>query len=293
MSLPNFEYMLPNTIGEACSLISRYRTGARIMAGGTDILVRMKQRSIAPQYVIDLKGIPGLDFIDFDEQDGLRIGALTTLKSIEGSPVVRERFGILAYAAHSVGSVQIRNKGTVGGNICNASPSADMAPALIGLGARLKIVGIDNERVINVEDFFKGPGESVLGDGEVVTEVRVPNMDAYTGAVYLKHSLRKAMDLAIVGVAAVIRLSPDKRKCEDARIVLGAVAPVPMRARRAEGILVGKKVDDNLVERAAQEAFSECSPISDLRGSAEYRREMVKVFTRRAIRGALKIAEAS
>jgi carbon-monoxide dehydrogenase medium subunit len=207
--------------------------------------------------------------------------------------VVRERFGILAYAAHSVGSVQIRNKGTVGGNICNASPSADMAPALIGLGARLKIVGIDNERVINVEDFFKGPGESVLGDGEVVTEVRVPNMDAYTGAVYLKHSLRKAMDLAIVGVAAVIRLSPDKRKYEDARIVLGAVAPVPMRARRAEGILVGKKVDDNLVERAAQEAFSECSPISDLRGSAEYRREMVKVFTRRAIRGALKIAEAS
>lgn len=165
MSLPNFEYVVPKSIAEVCSLVSRYRENCRVMAGGTDLLVRMKDRTILPQYLIDLKGIPGLSYIEFDRKEGLRIGVLATLKSIEESPVIRERFSVIAQAAHLVGSVQVRNRATLGGNLCNASPSADMAPALIGLGARVKIMGVGGERVINLEDFFKGPGETVLGGG--------------------------------------------------------------------------------------------------------------------------------
>jgi aerobic carbon-monoxide dehydrogenase medium subunit len=232
-----------------------------------------------------------LSYIEFDPKAGLRLGALTTLRSIEASPLVRTKFAILAQAAHCVGSVQVRNRGTVGGNLCNASPCVDMAPALIGLGARLDTKGISGERVVTAEEFFKGPGKTVLSVDEIITGITVPTIQPQTGAFYNKFGLRKAMDIALLSVAAVIRLDSRTGNCVEARIVLGAVAPIPMRAKRTEEILAGKKIDENLIERAAQEASRECSPISDIRATAEYRREMIRVTARKTIREALVIAE--
>ena len=182
-------------------------------------------------------------------------------------------------------SMAIRNVGTIGGNLCNAAPSADTAPALIGLGARVKILGSEGERIVALEDFFTGPGTTILKTAELLVEIQVPVLAVNTKAVYLKHSMRGAIDLAIVGVAAVIAM--DGELCQDARVVLGAVAPTPIRAKQAEEVLRGKRIDDALIEKAAQAASAESRPITDVRSSAEYRREMIKVFTRRAVREAI------
>lgn len=281
-----FEYLEPRDLTEACVLLSKHKGRARLIAGGTDLLVAMKQRQITPAYIINVKVIPDLDYVCYD-RDGLRIGALATLNDIESSPVVREKFPILADAAHQMAMPAIRNMATIGGNLCNAAPSSDMAPPLIGLGAKAKIVGIHGERTTTVEQFFVGPGESALKDGEILTEIQVPNTPPDTGGVYLKLPARTATDIALVGVAAIITLDGKHVSIVDAKIVLGAVAPTPLRARKAEDRIIGKTVDDKSFEEAAQAAAQEAKPISDVRGSADYRKEMVKVFTRRAIREAI------
>ena len=178
----------------------------------------------------------------------------------------------------------IRNMGTIGGNLCHASPAADTAPSLIGLGATVKIVGPAGKRTVALEDFFTGPGQTVLQRGEMAVEIQVPSMPRHTQGVYLKHSIRGTADLAIVGVAVIATL--DGERCQNVKIVLGAVAPTPMRARNAEEVLEGKEIDDALIENAAQAAADESRPITDVRASADYRKEMVKVFTRWAIKGA-------
>jgi len=286
MGLPKFEYLRPKTIQEACSLLSQYGDKARVMAGGTDLLVKMKDRAVTPQYLIGLSGIPNLDYIEADAE-GLRIGALATIKSIIDSSVIQERFRLLADAASKMATVQVRNMGTVGGNLCNAAPSADSAPPLICLGAKAKLVGLKGERVIALEEFFTGPGETVLKAGEILTEVQVPNQPAHTGGAYQKIS-RVAVDLAVVGVAALVTLEGKNGLCSEARITLGAVAPTPIRAKRAEGVLKGKKIEDGLVEEAGRVASEEARPITDVRGSVYHRTEMVRVLTKRAIRQALE-----
>jgi len=281
-----FEYLEPKDLTEACALLSRYKHRAKLIAGGTDLLVSMKQQGVTPEYVINIKVISDLDYVHYDK-DGLRIGALATLSDIESSPLVRERFPVLAEAAHQIAMPAIRNIATIGGNLCNAAPSADMAPPLIGLGAKVKIVGLQGERTVTAEEFFVGPGESALRDGEILTEIQVPNIPPHTGGVYLKMPARTAIDIALVGVAALITLDSKHASIVNAKIVLGAVAPTPLRARKAEDVIIGKTVDDKLFEAAAQAAAQEAKPISDVRGSADYRREMVKVFTRLAIREAI------
>ncbi len=287
MSLPNFEYVTPKTVEEALSFASHYGATGKMMAGGTDLLVRMKDGEVFPHCIIDLKRIPGLNYIRFDKEEGLRIGALTTLRSMEASPAIKTGFPVLARAAHCVGSVQVRNRGTIGGNICNASPCADMVPALIGLGAKLRIKGRDTDRVVKLEEFFQGSGETVLQPAEIVTEIGVPNMRLHTGAAYCKFGRRKAVDISVAGVAVVLRLDAVPGKCMEAGIVLGAVAPVPMRAKRAEEVLLGRSLDNSLLEQAADAAAGECIP----RSSTEYKREWVKVITKRALREALKLSE--
>lgn len=281
-----FEYLEPRDLTEACVLLSKHKGRARLIAGGTDLLVAMKQRQITPAYIINIKAIPDLDYVYYDS-DGLRIGALATLNDIESSPVVRERFPILADAAHQMATPAIRNMATIGGNLCNAAPSSDMAPPLIGLGANAKIVGLYAERTMTIEQFFVGPGKSALRHGEILTEIQVPNTPPHTGNVYLKLPARTATDIALVGVAAIITLDGKHVSIVDAKIVLGAVAPTPMRARRAEELIIRKPVGDKLLEHAAQVAAQEAKPISDVRGSADYRKEMVKVFTRQAMREAI------
>jgi len=286
--LPKFNYLAPKTIDEALSSLSQYKGRAKVIAGGTDVLPKLKRRETkAPEYIIDLKGIRDLDYIEYDDSGGLRLGALATIHAVETSPIIQERFSVLFHAAESMASTQVRNRGTIAGNICNAVPSADTAPALLTLEARLRLANQRGERIVNIEDFFTGPNETVLTGEEIVREIQVPNLPPNSRGKYLKLTPRRSMDLAIVGVAVVI--TTEDGICNDIRIALGAVAPTPIRARQAENIVRGQKLSEELIEKAAWCAAEECRPISDHRASAEYRREMVKVLTKRAINQAISI----
>jgi CO/xanthine dehydrogenase FAD-binding subunit len=283
--LPGFNYLAPVTLDEALSRLARYKGKAKVIAGGTDLVPKLKRREIgAPAYVIDLKTIPGLDNIKYDVS-GLSLGALVTIGAVETSAIIGEKFGILAQAARSMASPQVRNRGTIAGNICNAVPSADSAPALLTLGARLKLASRKGERIVSIEDFFTGPGQTALADDEILQEIQIPHPPPNSKGVYLKLTPRRAMDLAIVGVAVVI--IPQDGVCQDIRIALGAVAPTPIRTGKAEAVLKGQKFDDALIEKAARAAAGQSRPIDDHRASAEYRRDMVEVLVKRAIKQAI------
>jgi CO/xanthine dehydrogenase FAD-binding subunit len=283
--LPAFDYLAPKTVTEALSLVSHYKD-AKLIAGGTDLIPQLKQRSInLPSHIIDLKNIPGLDYIKYDVKNGLHIGALATIKSVIDSTVIRDKFSILAQAAESMASPQVRNRGTIAGNICNAVPSADSSIALLVLEAKLKLAGAKGERVVAIEDFFTGPNQTVIKD-EVLVEIQIPTPPPGNKGVFLKLGPRKAMDLAIVGVAVLV--IADRGSFKDVRIALESVAPTPMRAKKAEAVLKGQNFDAKLIEKAASAAAGEAKPIDDHRASAEYRRDMVKVLVKRAIEQAIR-----
>lgn len=270
-----FEYFEPKSLHEASRLLA---AGGQVLAGGTDLLVELKEQLRRAELVVNIKKIPGIGGLAFDPQRGLRIGALATAREVEVSPVVLEKYASLAQAARELGSIQVRNRATIVGNICRASPSADTLPPLIADGAIIRLHGPGGARELPLEDFFTGPGKTVLRRDELVTELLVPPPPARTGKVYIKHGRRKAMELATVGVA--VTLTRDA----DVRIALGAVAPTPIRARAAEDLL---RKDPKAFEQAAAAAMAEAKPISNVRASAEYRREMVRVLTRRALEQAL------
>ncbi len=280
MRLPRFEYVAPGTLEEACSFLLKHGEEAFPFAGGTDLFVKMKQRRIVPGFLVNLKHIPGMDFIEYEEDKGLQIGALATIQSLKNSAVVRRHFKILAEAAGVESSVQIRNVATLGGNIANASPAADAPLALIVLGASLILTGPGGQREVLLEDFFLGPGKSVLQHSEIISQIRIPPPWPRTGGAYLKHAIRRT-DIAIVSVAGLIRLEGDL--CEDARIALGSVAPTAIRAKKAEKLLEGKRITEELAAEAAQAAVEESRPIDDIRGYAEYRAKTVLEMTKQAI----------
>ncbi len=282
---PEIEYFTPKTIEEACSLALTYQGKAKIIAGGTDLIVQVKHKEVSPSYIINIKDT-GLDYITPDEQGGLRIGALATHRSIEASPLIKEGFAILAQAAAKLGTWQIRNRSTIGGNLVTAATSADTIPALMVLEAKLKIMGADGERLIPIGDFFTGPGQTLLRPDEIVSEIQVPGLPRRSGGVYIKHTIRKSLDLAIIGVAAIVTLDGDT--LADVRIALGTAAPTPMRARKAEAVLRGKPISDDLLQQAGQAALDESSPRDSLRASADYRRKMIKVLVTRAIKQAVE-----
>jgi CO/xanthine dehydrogenase FAD-binding subunit len=281
--MPKFEYTRPSTLKEALALLSqKNKERAKVFAGGTDLFPKLKRREVmAPKVLVDLKGIPSLDYIQYDAENGLRFGPLTTVSAIESSPIIRDKFGVLALAAHSIASPQVRNRGTIAGNICNAVPSADSPPALLVLEARLKLVSSKGTRTVKIGDFFKGPNETILSDEELLHEIEVSPLPANSKGVYFKLSARRAMELAVVGVAVVV--ISENGICKDIRVALGAVSPTPMRVKKAEDILRGQKFSDELIEKVAQMASEEARPINDHRASADYRRKMVKVLVRRAI----------
>jgi len=284
------KYFAPRTMEEACALLAKYKEQAKVIAGGTDLLVQIKHGEILPKYIINIRGIPKQDYIVYDDKVGLSIGALATIHSIEASSLIQEKFNILAQAASKLGTRQIRNQATIAGNLCNASPSAELAPALIVLGAKVGILRASRERTVLIEDFFTGPGQTVLKPDEILAEIQVPNLLPRSGGVYIKHTIRKAMDLAIVGVGVMVTM--DGNILSNVRIALGAVAPAPIRARKAEGILIGRRLEDDLLEKAALIASEESSPISDVRSSADYRKKMVKVLVARAIKQAVEQVQA-
>jgi carbon-monoxide dehydrogenase medium subunit len=280
--MKNFRYFSPNDFDEVLSLLEAFGDKAFMMAGGTDLLVRLKNGEIKPECVIDLKRISQLDHIDYDDRKGLRIGALSPIASVEKHPALIKHYKALAEAASSIGSAQIRNKGTIGGNLCNASPSADMAPPLIVMDAAVRTFGKGGERIISLDDFFLGPGKTALHKNEIMIEIQVPKLPPGAGATYLKYSRRGGLDLAIVGVACLLVANKDSY-CQRARIAMSAVAPTPVRAKQAETLLIGRKIIDDLIREVAEVASEEAQPISDIRGSASYRKEIIKILVKRSL----------
>lgn len=277
-----FNYHEPDTIEEACGLLKKHGDQARIIAGGTDLVIQMKRGVIAPGHVISIKRIETMRGIT-ETTDGFRIGAVTPLAEVADHRGLKKQLPMISDSALSIGSAQVRNLATIAGNFCNAAPSADMAPGLLVLGTRLTIAGPDGNRELPLSDFFTGPGTTALETGEFVTHLFIPKQPESLRMTYLKHGPRQAMDCAVVGVAMCLDIDPSSGICRDVRIALGAVAPTPVRAVGTERMIAGKTVaelDFNAIESFVQ---SEASPITDVRGTAEYRSEMVSVLTRQAI----------
>jgi CO/xanthine dehydrogenase FAD-binding subunit len=296
-----YEYHKPETIQEAISLMSQYNGSAVFIAGGTDVMVQIRGKKMAPKALVSLRNIKELG-----QKDEGRIGAGTTHTDIQRDDYIRDHLSALHDAVCNLGSVQIRNVATVGGNICNAAPSADTACPFLVLDAQAVVVGVDGERRIEMDEFFVGPGETALKKGAILKDFVVPRFGPNTGSAYIKHTRRAAMDLPIIGVAVRITLdrsdvrckdvlctmepaskilsmfADENLRCEDVRIAMGVVAPRPIRAKQAEAALKGQVISDALLAQASEIAASESSPRDSIRGEAWYRREMVKVLVRRA-----------
>lgn len=284
-TLESYEYYEPKTLEEAASLLTRFGKKAAILSGGTDLLVLMKKRVRQPEHLINIMKIPNLNHIKYDNKDGLRMGCSVTIRAIEKSEIIREKCPILSEAAYNLGSVQIRNMATLGSNLCRASPSSEMAPPLLVLNANARIFGSSSERVVPLQEFFVGPSVTVLKPEELLVQIQTPCLPAHAGTAFLKIA-RTSMDLAKVNVAVSLTLS--NGTFEDAKIALGAVAPTPMRARKAEEILRGKKPEEGTIAEAAEVAAEEAKPINDIRSTASYRGEVIKVLVRLAVKKALK-----
>jgi carbon-monoxide dehydrogenase medium subunit len=277
------ELYQPTSVQEASRLLKQNGPGGRFLAGGTDLVIAMKEKGLVPKYIVDLKKIAGLSGIGENRDGTISIGALTTLRELETSALIQQKFPFLAQSAAEVGSIQIRNRATVGGNMANATPSADVAPSLVALNAVAKIAGENSERTLPLEDFFRGPGQTVLAADEILTEIIIPKTGDRLVGEYIKFSPREMMDLAYVGVAVVYAFGENDKKCSGVRIVLGAVAPTPIRAKQAEAILEGQVLSAALAEKVGAVAAQEARPISDVRSTAEYRRAMVGAMTKRAL----------
>jgi carbon-monoxide dehydrogenase medium subunit len=279
-----FDYYAPATLADAVAILRDHGEGGRAIAGGTDIVVQMKEAATRfpyPAYLVSLAKVPELRGMEFGESSGLRIGAASTMTDVAEHPVVRERYTALAEGAAVVGSYQTMNMATVGGNVCNAAPSADTSPALLAFGADCVIAGANGQRILPIADLWVGPGKTALAESEVLVELRLPVPAANTGSAYRRHTPRRRMDIAVVGVAAVVTLAGGR--ISEARIALGAVAPTAVRAVQAEASLAGAEPTASAFARAAEIAAGECSPITDHRASANFRRHLVRVMTERML----------
>ena len=285
--MPQPQMLQPATVEEAVQALSR--RGAVPMAGATDLLPSMRKGEIAPKLLVNLKTIPGLSEVR-RARGGITIGALTLVTDLLHDPVIAGTYPLLSEVAEHFASVQIRNLATIGGNLCNAAPSADLALPLLVFDARLQVHGPAGVREFDIADFFINVNKTALRRGEILTSIILPRPRPRSGAAHAKLGVRQAMDLAFVGVAVALQLAPGKKKSASARIALGSVAPIPMRARTAELILEGNPLTNDLISQAAAAAAEESRPVSDLRASAEYRRDMTEVLTRRALREALRRA---
>lgn len=291
MALPEMTYVRAKSLDEACKYASENSARTAVMAGGTDVILQTKElvlQNMGIDTLLDIKEIPGLNRLDFVEGEGLKIGSLTKLYDIQSSEIVKEHIPAVADAAHYVASPQVRRKGTMAGNICNASPSADTASILLAMNAVIKTHSVKGDREIPMSEFFQGFKKTAIDKeaGEIVTEIDIPELKKGEGSAYFKHAIRKAMDLAIIGVAAWVHM--DGNKIEDVRLAVGGAAITPIRLPEAEAILKGNELSDELLEKAGVKASQEISPISDVRASAEYRTDMVRVYTKRAVNKAVE-----
>lgn len=276
--MKDFDYVEPKTLEEACSILSSYGPRGEILAGGTDLLVQMKQKKISPACLVNLKRISGLKGLTPDGAK-LRIGALTLLRTLEEDPIVQKRYDFLSKAAGKIGSLQIRNLGTLGGNICSASPSADLPPSLIALDATLELFSLRGRRSVPIDEFFKGPFQTALEDGEVLEAISIEGKQTRNGGSYRWIPKTTEVDESLVGIAVYVTLSAERPMIEKVRIVAGSMGPVPCRVTRAEESLIGKIVDSKIFKEAGEIAAGELSP----RSRAKYRTEMARVLVEGAL----------
>jgi CO/xanthine dehydrogenase FAD-binding subunit len=284
-----FSYEAPTTVADAVKLLAAGGSNARVLCGGTDLLIQMRNAVRKPLVLVDVKLIPEMRQISYDAKTGLRLGAAVPCIEIEESEVMHKHYPGLTEGAHLIGSLQIQSRASIGGNLCNASPAADTSPSLLALGATARIAGPKGTREVAVENFFTGPGANVLQPGELVVEILIPAPAAHSSDRYIRMIPRNEMDIAIVGAGASVTLDGDKVKA--ARIALAAVAPTPLLVPKAAESLIGKKLDEKTATRAGELASEAASPIDDMRGTAEYRKHVTGVLTRRALLGAAERAQ--
>jgi len=280
--MQSFEYVAPNNIEEIIKLLKN-NENARILAGGTDLIVQLRERRRSTNLVIDIKNVPELKHISFNKKDGLLIGVSASCSDICNDPNVIKYYPGLVDGISLIGGVQIQSRASVGGNLCNASPAADSIPALIVHEAVCNIVGPNGSRTMPVEEFCIAPGKNALQDGEFLVSVSIPLPKENSGAHYLRFIPRNEMDIAEVGVGAMVVLEKDKKKFVSVKIALGAVAPSPLLASEAGDFLADKDITNENVKEAARMAQSIAKPITDLRGTAEHRKHLVAVLTERAL----------
>lgn len=277
----SFEYHQPGSLAEAVDLGARFGDDGRFLAGGTDLIIQMRRGTAAPGHVVSLHRVPGLGAIDANGH--VRVGALVTHRAIERCVAFQRRLPALVEAAQVVGGHQVRNVGTVVGNVVNASPAADVVPVLLTLDAAVVCVGADGERTVALADFLVGPGRTIRRPGELVTAVHFAPPAERSSSAFLKAGRRRAMEISVVCVAARLTLDAAGERCGEVRIALGAVAPTAWRAREAERVLEGRVVTQASMEEAGRAAAAECRPISDVRASARYRRLLVETLVPRAL----------
>jgi carbon-monoxide dehydrogenase medium subunit len=268
-----FDYIRPGNMEDAIAALQA-NDEPYLLAGGTDLLIGIKTNAVKPKCLIDLKGIPGIDCIEYN--NGFKLGTLTTVQDVEVSPLIREKIPALSAAAGTLGSIQIRNRATIGGNLCHGSPAADMAAILLAMNCEVKITTGNGAKTIGLDQFFTGPNKTVLNRNEVLSQIIIPKEIEQFKGIYLKHGPRKAMDIGIVNIAILLDADVGGGFCNQIMIALGAVAPRPIRAKKAEALLNANRLTPELIQEAAEAASNEATPITDFRASAGYRKELVK-----------------
>ncbi len=286
------DYVAPATVDEAVAVLKQNGQTARVLAGGTDLIVQERERRRDVGVMVDVKGIPELTQVTIGADGSLKVGAAASCASLYRNPDVQKKFPALVDSASLIGGIQIQSRASLGGNLCNSSPAADSIPTLIALGATCEIAGPGGRRSVPVEDFCTAPGRNVLGDGEMLVSLTFPAPAAHSGAAFERFIPRNEMDIAVTNAAASITLSADGSKFESARIAIGAVAPTPLFVKAAGDALVGQPVNAETIEKAAEAARAAATPITDMRGSAEQRKHLAAVLTRRVINKAIERAKA-
>lgn len=291
--LPKFEYLAPGTVDDVCAMLSDHGENAKLLAGGTDLILQMRRRETVPSTVIGLKGVAELAYVRELADGGLAIGAMTPIQTLLTSPLIQKSYGVLAEVAAGMGGPELRNVATIGGNIAGALPCADFPPALITLAARAKLKSRDDERLVPIEELFPSFGKTVARPDELFTEIQIPAAPALSGGSYLKFHDRHSMDMTTLGVSAFVTWDAQNRVLEEVRIALASSAPVPMRAGKAEAVLRGRALDDEVLEDAARAVCEEADPRSSWRATREFRFELLHALTKRAVRSAQQRAAGS
>ncbi len=291
MYLNHFEYFVPQVPEEALALLDRLGDKAKVLAGGTDLFVLMKDKLVQPEYMIDINQIAAFKGISYEPGKGATIGAATKIVDVERAAIIREKYFALHQAAGELGSVQVRTMATLGGNSCNASPAAETPTPLVALGARVVLSSLAGNRELPLAEFILGNRNTALARNEILTGFILPEPAPKSASRYAYIGLRDAMEIDAVNMAIYIVLESDSRTIKDLRLVMGSVAPRPLSSQAVPGLLVGEGLIPELVEKAAEAAVGEAKPISDIRGSAKYRREIVKVLARRLLQDTFNAAK--